>query len=93
MQGGLDGYVPGVADSFQAMQVDEERSPELPRDDGDEVATGSGAAAVASPTHAAIFKTERPHGAGAMNLEDIRVDVGQTFDSDGEEESIFKLTG
>lgn len=86
----MDGYIPGSADGFQAMQVEEERSPELRHDEGDEVVAGAAAVAVAGAVNTAIFKTDRQADAGAMNLEDIGADL--QYESDGEE-SIFKLTG
>jgi hypothetical protein len=57
--------------------------------EGDEVIMG---APMADTGHgdAPIFKNDRREAGGAMNLEDIGVDIGQAFESDGEE-SIFKL--
>lgn len=77
----MDGFIPGSADGFQAMQVEEARSPELRLDDGGDVVAGAAAAAVSGAivggagTSTAIFKTERQVDAGAMNLEEIGADL------------------
>lgn len=78
-------------DGFGLMQVDEERNSPRMQTEGDEVITGA-PMVDSGQGDAPIFKTDdRETAGGAMNLEEIGVNIHDGFESDGEE-SIFKLT-